>query len=302
MRIIVCVKEISLIYARTGDNPATHFISEDDRVDLTNPYDRVSVEESLRIKERFGGEVILVTLGPLNRKEHLKKCWAMGADEVLEVRPPPSRVLDHRAKAIVLASVIQKLNADLVFCGKKSLDTEGGQFGAWLAERLSFVYVSGVIGVEFEQEPKHMTIHRALERGDRQAIHCELPAVLSVEMGLNQPRYPKLSQTLWALKQTIRQLDASDLGFTQDRAKILKTVESSIQISLPRPRPRRVFTPDARNSAMDRIRQVMSGGIQEKGGKIHRGSPDLLGQKVVDFLATNGFIRAKPKHKKSTRS
>jgi electron transfer flavoprotein beta subunit len=291
MKIIVCVKPVSLIVARTGDNPDTQFVSAEDRVRLINPYDLVGVEEALRIKETIGAEVVLLTLGPLDEELPLKRCWAMGADRLFQIEGPSCNYPDHRSKATLLASAIQELGADLVICGKKSVDSEGQQVGAWLAQRLGTSYVSGATYVKLEQKQNKLIIHRALERGDREIIHCDLPAVITVEMGLNEPRYPTLPNTLWALEQKIPFIDGEKLGLHKDHEGGSQQLESLIEHTMPRPRPRKVLAPDRKTSAMDRMKQVMSGGFKEKEGKICKDTPQRLGQRIIDVLKENGFIK-----------
>lgn len=171
----------------------------------------------------------------------MKRCWAMGADRIFQIEGPSCNYMDHRSKAVLLASAIQELRADLVICGKKSVDSEGQQLGAWLAQLLGMSYISGATYVKLEQKQNKLIIHRALERGDRKIIHCDLPAVIT--------------------------------------------------LSIPRPRPRKVLAPDRKISAMDRMKQVMSGGFKEKEGKICRGTPQRLGQRIVNVLKENGFIK-----------
>ncbi len=291
MKIIVCVKPVSLIIATTGDNPDTQFVSEEDRVQLINPYDLVGMEEALRIKEEIGAEVILLTLGPVDQEAQWKRCWAMGADRIFQIEADGCDCMDHRSKAMLLASAIRELRADLVICGKKSVDTEGQQLGAWLAQRLGMPYISCAIYLKVGEKQDRLIIHRALERGDREIIHCGLPAVMTVEMGLNEPRYPTLPNTLWTLKQKVPRIHAEKLDFPQGHGDSGRKLESLIGLSMPRPRPRKVLAPDRKVSALDRMKQVMSGGFQRKEGKICRGSPQRLGQRIVDVLKENGFIK-----------
>lgn len=257
-------------------------------VEVFGPY---GVEEALRIKEAIGAEVVLLTLGPLDEELPLKRCWAMGADRIFQIEGPSCNYMDHRSKAMLLESAIQELRADLVICGKKSVDSEGQQLGAWLAQLLGMSYISGATYVKLEQKQNKQIIHRALERGDREIIHCDLPAVITVEMGLNEPRYPTLANTLWALEQKIPFIDGEKLCFDRDHGGGSQQLESLIEHSMPRPRPRKVLAPDRKISAMDRMKQVMSGGFKEKEGRICRGTPQRLGQRIVNVLKENGFIK-----------
>ena len=226
MKIVVCVKQISLILARTGDDPQNHFVSKDDWVQLINPYDLVAMEAALRIKDTLEAEVLLVTLGPLIAEERLRRCWAMGADKLLQIEAPAWEDPDHHQKAVVLANVIAKENPDLILCGQLSLDSKGEQTGARLAARLNMPYVSRVRSMEIAEDLNRVTAARALERGDREVIQCELPAVLSVQLAPNRPRYPMLQNVLRAKQQRI----------PKTRVRLDETEHSSLN-QTPDPRP-----------------------------------------------------------------
>jgi electron transfer flavoprotein beta subunit len=133
MKIVVCIKQISLILARTGHDPIEQFVSQDDRVQMINPDDLVAVEAAVRVKEALGAEIILVTLGSVIAEERLRRCWAMGADILVNIEVAGCENLDPNQKAVVLGSVLGKESPDLILCGQVSLDTEGGQLGARLA-------------------------------------------------------------------------------------------------------------------------------------------------------------------------
>src|SRR5512143_2490967 len=149
MKIVVCVKQIHLIYARTGVDPATHFVSEEDRISMVNPYDELAVEEAIRIKEKLGdGEVILVTLGDLFAEKALKRCLAMGADRMVQINDPSFGKLDPWGASVILAKALERLEPDLVFCGKEALDENSGQVGAYIAEILGFPYVSSIVKLD----------------------------------------------------------------------------------------------------------------------------------------------------------
>src|SRR4030043_391577 len=117
MKIVVCVKQIHHVYARTGRDPKTHFIADEDRVDIVNPYDELAVEEAIRIKEKLGdGEVVLITLGDLIAEKALKRCLAMGADRLIQINDPYFGKLDPWGASVVLAKAIAGVGPGLVFC------------------------------------------------------------------------------------------------------------------------------------------------------------------------------------------
>jgi electron transfer flavoprotein alpha/beta subunit len=144
--------------------------------------------------------------------------------------------------------------------------------------------------MEIADDLNRVTATRALERGDREVIQCELPAVLSVQLAPNRPRYPMLQNVLRAKQQRIPKTRIL-LDETEHSRRKNRKLQTCIGFSLPKPRPRKVFSPDRQSSAADRIRQLMSGGSQKKETKIHTGQPENISDKCIEFLEKNGFLR-----------
>lgn len=289
MKIGVCVKQIYLISGRTGDDPKRQFVCAEDFVQVINPYDLEAVEEALRIRGVLGGEVTLITLGKILNEERLRRCWAMGADELIHIDTENNERTPCCSKADLLARLIRRKQFDLVLCGKKSLDLDGERTAARIAERLSWGHVAGVVKMDIVEDLKGVNVQRALERGDREVIFCRFPAIFSVGPGLNQPRYPTLTKTQWAWKQEIQSVKVQDLDESEFR-QCCPREEMLVECSLPKPRPRKTFTPDSGKSAFDRIKQLMSGGEEKEEGNVHQGTPENLGERVVNFLSEKGFI------------
>ncbi len=289
MKIVVCIKQINYIYARTGRDPSTHFISEEDRINIVNPYDEVAVEEAIQVKENNKGdsEVILITLGDLIAERALRRCFAMGADKLIQINHPCFGQLDSWGTSVILAKAIERLKPDLVFCGKEAIDENSGQVGAYLAELLGIPYVSCVVGLELLSYRKKARIHRALGKGDKEVVECEVPALFSVDRGLNDPRYPTLPNLLRALKQKIESWGPELFDLTLDD---LKPMTEVLEINYPRPRPKRTVAPDSHLNGYERTLFLLSGSRVEKAGLILEGSPEELVSRTIQFLNEKGII------------
>ncbi len=289
MKIVVCIKQINYIYARTGRDPSTHFISEEDRINIVNPYDEVAVEEAIQVKENNKGdsEVILITLGDLIAERALRRCFAMGADKLIQINHPCFGQLDSWGTSVILAKAIERLKPDLVFCGKEAIDENSGQVGAYLAELLGIPYVSCVVGLELLSYKKKARIHRALGKGDKEVVECEVPALFSVDRGLNDPRYPTLPNLLRALKQKIESWGPELFDLTLDD---LKPMTEVLEINYPRPRPKRTVAPDSHLNGYERTLFLLSGSRVEKAGLILEGSPEELVSRTIQFLNEKGII------------
>ncbi len=288
MKIVVCVKQIHHIYARTGMDPATNFISEEDKINIVNPYDELAVEEAIRVKESLGnGQVILVTLGDLIAEKALKRCLAMGADKLIQINDPSFDQLDARGSSIVIARALERLEPDLVFCGKEALDQNGGQVSAYVAELLDLPYVSCVVKLELISQEKKAKIHRALGKGDKEVVECQLPALLSVEKGLNEPRYPTVRNLLLALNQ---KLECWDREFLHLSLNDFQPMTEVAEVFYPKPRPKRVTAPDNSLDGYERTLQLLSVRGREKKGHITEGFPEVMASEIIQFLINHGII------------
>ena len=288
MKIVVCVKQIHLIYARTGNDPKTHFIAEEDWIDIVNPYDELAVEEAIRIKEKLGdGEVVLITLGDLIAEKALKRCLAMGADRLIQINDPYFGKLDPWGTSVVLAKAIERLGPDLIFCGKEALDENAGQVGAYIAELLGLPFVSCVVGLELLPNKKEAKVKRALGKGDKEVVECLLPALFSIERGINEPRYPTLPNLLRALDQKIECWDREFLGFQDGDIQSMTEV---VEVLYPRPRPKRIATPDSHMNGFERVLSLLAGSRTEKKGHILEGPPESMASEIFRFLIENRII------------
>ncbi len=291
MKIVVCIKQIRHIYARTGLDPATHFIAEDDVVHIVNPLDELAVEEALRLKEAHGGEVILLTVGKLVAEEALRHCLAMGADRMIRISDPCPDTADAWSTGVMLSEAVRRLEPDLVLCGRQALDDRAGQVGVIVAELTGNPCVCGIVRLECNPEEKKAIVHKALERGDREVVECPLPALFTVDKGINEPRYPRTADLLKAEAETIERWDAAGLIPDPDRVKPLTRVA---KVTPPKPRTRKVRAPSSSMAAQDRIRMLMGGGTAQQKKKESSGPvelpPEKTAEKILAFLQENKIL------------
>ena len=278
MKIIVCIKQIGHVYARTGMEPSERFLTPEDKIYMVNPWDEVALEMGLRLKESLGkGEVTLLTLGPIIAESELRRCLGMGADRLVQIETDQG--LDPWRKSFFLARAIKEIGASLILCGKESLDRQSGQVGAYVAHRLGLPFVSAVVSVSLNPGAGTVEAERRAGRGVREVIGCPLPAVLSVDMGL-EVRLPRFEDKQRALSLPVEKRVYSEEG---DPARThVKTIVP------PRPRPKKVFTPDSRLDAFERIQQLLMGSRVEKRGSMLTGSVETQVEGIVSFLKEHG--------------
>lgn len=212
MNIVVCVKQVPDTATRIKVKPETGEIDPEGIQYVVNPYDEFGVEEALQIKERLGkGEVLVVSMGPERAKEAVRTCLAMGADRGVHLNDSAFEGADSLATAVALAAAIRRQPFDLILCGRQAVDDDLGQVGASLAELLDIPHVSLVSKLDLSPDGRTATVRRDVE-GASEFVEVELPALLTCQKGLNEPRYPSLKGIMAAKKKPVEELKAADLG------------------------------------------------------------------------------------------
>ena len=288
MKIIVCAKQIKFTYARTGRDPDKNFIAPEDSVFRINPWDESALESALELKEKSEDiEVILLTLGPVIAEKELRRWVALGVDEVCRIDSESG--YDPWSKSVILSAGIKELKADLVLCGKESVDRQNGQTGAFIAYNLSFPFVSNVTRIEMAGNMMSRAVRNA-GRGVREGIECPLPAVFSISRTGIEARLP-----LYEGKQRASLAPFRILEIDRDTAE-KKLISKGIYP--PRPRPKPVSTPDSKLNAFDRINQLLAGSHIEKKGRTLTGDTDSLVEGIISYLKENGFLEKNNPSKK----
>jgi electron transfer flavoprotein beta subunit len=211
VNIIVCIKQVPDTEAQIKIAPDGKSIVKDDIKWVMNPYDEFGVEEALRIKEKFGGEVTVVGLGPKRVTESLRTALAMGADKAILISDPAAEGSDALATAKALAAVIKNLKYDLIFTGQRGVDDDMGLVGATLAEFLGIPHLPIIVKVEVGQDGKSVKVHRPVE-GQTLVIEAPLPALITAQKGLNEPRYASLPGIMKAKKKPLEEKTLASLG------------------------------------------------------------------------------------------
>lgn len=216
MNIIVCLKQVPDTEAQIRIAPDGKSIITQDIKWVMNPYDEYGVEEALRLKEKFGGEVTVVGLGPKRVTESIRTALAMGADKGILISDEALEGSDGLAVAKALAAAIKNLDYDLIFTGQRGVDDDMGVVGSALAELLDIPNLSVIVKVEVAEDGKSVKVHRPVE-GQTLAIESSLPALITTQKGLNEPRYASLPGIMKAKKKPLEEKTLTDLGV--DRAE-----------------------------------------------------------------------------------
>ncbi|MBK7259347.1 MAG: electron transfer flavoprotein subunit beta/FixA family protein [Ignavibacteriae bacterium] len=171
---------------------------------MMSPYDEIAVEEGLRMRDKFKGEVVAISLGNDKHKETLRKALAMGVDKAVLLKDDSER--DSFGVAAALAEELRALAPDVILFGKQSIDHDDAQVGTLVAEMLGLPSVG--VAVKIEINDGTVVCHREIE-GGHETVHTKLPAVFLAQKGLNEPRYPSLKGIMAAKSKPIEEKAAT---------------------------------------------------------------------------------------------
>ena len=231
MKIVVCVKFVPDTAIKVKIAASGKEVELSDVPFVVNPYDEFAVEEALKIKEKLGGEVIVVGAGSEQAGTGLKTCLAMGADSGVLIRDASLENADSFVIGSVLARACRDLNPDLILFGKHAIGVDNAQVPAVVAEKLGLPQVSVVTKLDIQD--KTFRAVRDIE-GAQEIVEGSLPAVLTAQKGLNVPRIASLKGIMAAKKKQIAVQTLEALGLSAEELKPRLSVE---QITLPPSRP-----------------------------------------------------------------
>jgi len=234
LKIMVCVKQVPEI-TEVKIDPVTHTLVREGVPSILNPFDEFAVEEALRIREKHGGEVTVVTMGPPQAREVLVKCLAMGADKAILLTDRAFAGADTWATAYTLCLLIKRLEFDIILCGKQAIDGDTAQVGPMLAENLGIPQMTFVKKVEVDAKTRRVVVERETEDG-HEVLECRLPVLLTAIKGLNEPRLPSLMGMMGAGKKEIKTVTAADLGVDPAMVGLKGSYTQVIEVFAPEPR------------------------------------------------------------------
>jgi electron transfer flavoprotein beta subunit len=251
MNIIVCIKQVPET-TEVRINPETNTLIREGVKSIINPFDMYAIEEGVRLKEKFGGKVIVLTMGPPQAEAALREAISMGADEGRLVCDRAFAGSDTWATSYTLSGAIKRIGAfDLIICGKQASDGDTAQVGPGISTHLDIPQVTYVKKVE-EATEKSMRVERMMEEGF-EIIETPLPALITVVKEINEPRIPSLkgmmrakSAKIIAYAQKDLDLDPQSIGLCGSPTQVVK-----------------IFTPPQRTGG-----QMLQGEVPEIAAKL----------------------------------
>ena len=227
MNIIVCIKQVPET-TQVRINPETNTLIREGVKSIINPFDMYAIEEGIRLKDKFGGKITVITMGPPQADAALREAISLGCDQGILICDRAFAGSDTWATSYTLAGAIKKINEfDLIICGKQASDGDTAQVGPGISTHLGIPQVTYVKKIE-EVKEKSMRVERMMEEGF-EVIETPLPALLTVVKEINEPRLPSLKGmmkarqaqiTVWTQKEL--NLDSQKIGLCGSPTQVVK--------------------------------------------------------------------------------
>lgn len=259
MNIIVCIKQVP----DTSDvriDPVTKNLVREGVKSIINPFDMYAIEEGVRLKEKFGGKVIVLTMGPPQAEAILREAISLGCDEAILVSDRAFAGADTLATGYTLSKAIEKIkDYDIIICGKQAIDGDTAQVGPGIAATLDIPQITYVRKIE-EIKDGNITAERMTEDG-YEVIQTKIPCLLTVVKEINVPRLPSLKGKMKAKSAAITVWKAADIGAEESRIGLKGSPTEVWKIFTPPPRPKgKIFEGEAKeavNQLVDSLKGLL---------------------------------------------
>ena len=250
MKIIVCIKQVPDT-AEVRINPETGTLIREGVPSIINPYDMHAIEAGLQIKEKVGGNIIVITMGPPQAETALRDAISMGADDTILLSNNAFAGSDTWATSYTLSRAIENIGVDIIICGKQAIDGDTAQVGPEIAEFLNIPHVSYVRKIE-DITQNSIRIQRLMDEG-YDIVESSLPVLLTVVKELNKPRLPSLKGKMAAKKAEIKKWGPSDINADEENLGLKGSPTQVKNIFAPEVRSdRKIFqgTPEEQVNAL----------------------------------------------------
>ncbi|MCC7059494.1 MAG: electron transfer flavoprotein subunit beta/FixA family protein [Burkholderiaceae bacterium] len=218
MHIVVCIKQVP-DSSQIRVHPVTNTIMRQGVPAVVNPFDLISLEEALRVKDRFGAHVTVLSMGPKMAMDALRKCVSFGADDAILITDRLFAGSDTLATSYALASAIRTIGkdraVDMVFCGKQTIDGDTAQVGPGIATRLGLQQLTYVARIEhIDPDAREIVVHRRAE-GGVQVLKTKLPCLVTMMEGANTIRFADMDDMFRAARYAVLEWDHKAAGIAE---------------------------------------------------------------------------------------
>jgi len=232
MNIVVCLKQVPGT-TEVKIDPVTNSLIRQGIPNIINPFDTYALEEGVRIKEKSGGKVTVLTMGPPQADAALREAISLGADDTILLSDRAFATADTWATANTLAGAIKKIGQyDVIICGRQTVDGDTGQVGPEMAEMLGVPFLAYVSKIE-EIKDKYIRVTRAIEEG-HEVLETTLPAVITVAKEINTPRLPSLRGIMKSKNHKITTWTNTDLALDPKSVGLAGSSTQVIKVFFPK--------------------------------------------------------------------
>lgn len=231
MNIVICMKQVPGT-TQVKINPETNSLVREGIENIINPFDTYALEEGVRLREKYGGKVTVVCMGPSQAESALREAISLGADDVILLSDRAFAVADTWATARTLSAAMKKLASyDIIICGRQTIDGDTGQVGPELAEMLEVPFVAYVSNIE-EIKESYLKVRRMVEEG-HEILETTLPAVITVAKEINVPRLPSLRGIMKSKNADVTTWTIADLEVSPDMVGLAGSSTQVIKVFFP---------------------------------------------------------------------
>jgi electron transfer flavoprotein beta subunit len=261
LNIVVCIKQVPDT-TNVRINPETNTLMREGVASIINPFDAYALEEGVRLKEKHGGKLTVLSMGPPQVEAALREAISLGADEAVLLSDRAFAGADTLATAFTLAAGIRKLGgADIILMGRQAIDGDTGQVGPGVAENLALPHVTDVRKIEQIDSDGTIVLERLLEEGYLR-LKTRLPMIMTVVKEINEPRLPSLKGKLAAKKAAITVWTAKDVELDPVRIGLNGSPTQVMRIfTPPKPAGGKVFQGEVQQTVTQLLEELKKAGI-----------------------------------------
>ncbi len=261
MKIVVCIKQVPDT-TNVRINPETNTLMREGVESIINPFDMYALEEGIRLKEKHGGTVIVLSMGPPQVESALRDALSLGVDEAILLSDRAFAGADTLATAYTLARGIKKVGkVDVILMGRQAIDGDTGQVGPGVAENLGLPHVTEIRMIEGIEDDGTIIVERLLEDGYVR-LKSKLPIVLTVVKEINEPRLPSLKGKMAAKKAEIPSWNHEDIEFDLQRIGLTGSPTQVMKIfTPPKPSGGKIFEGDVQQAVTSLLAELREAGI-----------------------------------------
>jgi electron transfer flavoprotein alpha/beta subunit len=261
LKIVVCIKQVPDT-TNVRINPETNTLMREGVDSIINPFDMYALEEGIRLREKHGGTVVALSMGPPQVVTALREAISLGVDAAVLISDRAFAGADTLATAYTLARGIKKIGkVDLILMGRQAIDGDTGQVGPGVAENLGLPHITEIRKIEEIGEDKGIVVERLLEDGYVR-LKSKLPVLLTVVKEINEPRLPSLKGKMAARKAEIPVWSAPDLELDGQRIGLTGSPTQVMKIfTPPRPTGGKVFEGDVSSAVKQLVAALLEAGI-----------------------------------------